>query len=122
MKISFSFNGRASRMEFFLTNLILNFVILIFAVIMFALHLEENTARAIMLPCSLILGLARLPVTVRRMHDIDFSGKWLLFYFIPILNIALEFILYLKKGTDGENRFGADPLERKNSDQEISQS
>ena len=114
MKISFSFNGRASRMEFFLTNLILNFVILIFAVIMFALHLEENTAR--------ILGLARLPVTVRRMHDIDFSGKWLLFYFIPILNIALEFILYLKKGTDGENRFGADPLERKNSDQEISQS
>ena len=109
-------------MEFFLTNLILDFIILIFVVIVFALHLEENTARAIMLPCSLILGLARLPVTVRRMHDIDFGGWWLLFYFVPILNLAFEFILYLKKGTDGENRFGADPLERRSSDQEISQS
>ena len=122
MKISFSFNGRASRMEFFLTNLILNFVILIFAVIMFALHLDLEENPIVIWPFGILIGLARLPVTVRRMHDIDFSGKWLLFYFIPILNIALEFILYLKKGTDGENRFGADPLERKNSDQEISQS
>ena len=107
-------------MEFFLTNLILNFVILIFAVIMVALHLEENPI--VIWPFGILIGLARLPVTVRRMHDIDFSGKWLLFYFIPILNLALETILYLKKGTDGENRFGADPLERRNPDQEISQS
>ena len=104
MKISFSFNGRASRMEFFLTNLILNFVILIFAVIMFALHLEENTARAIMLPCSLILGLARLPVTVRRMHDIDFSGKWLLFYLIK--KLANRNIYKLS----GQNNLGCLPV------------
>lgn len=44
---------------------------------------------------------------VRRLHDIDMSGWWLLLSLVPLVN--LFFILYMlfKRGTEGPNRFGA---------------
>jgi uncharacterized membrane protein YhaH (DUF805 family) len=41
-------------------------------------------------------------VSIRRMHDIDHRGWWLLF---PVVNV----ILICLDGTRGRNRFGADP-------------
>jgi len=49
----------------------------------------------------LIPGIA---VGVRRMHDVDKSGWFLL---IPIYNL----ILACTEGTKGENEYGADPKE-----------
>lgn len=43
-----------------------------------------------------------LAVAIRRMHDQDRSGWWIL---CPIMNIVFLFI----DGTKGDNRFGADP-------------
>jgi uncharacterized membrane protein YhaH (DUF805 family) len=43
-----------------------------------------------------------IAVSVRRMHDQDRSGWWVL---CPILNIVFLFI----EGTKGPNRFGEDP-------------
>ena len=52
---------------------------------------------------SLALLLPGLAVAVRRYHDKDFRGWWIL---VPIVNVVLLFL----KGTEGENRFGPDPL------------
>ncbi|WP_050755601.1 DUF805 domain-containing protein [Kingella oralis] len=50
-------------------------------------------------------------VTVRRLHDADYSGWWLLLGFIPYIGEAALFALLCFKGTAGDNRFGAAPDE-----------
>ena len=82
---------------------------------------------------SLITWLPDIAVTARRLHDIDKSGWWqiiglpiiaiLIFAVISYMPIiigiavvvlfAIAIILivwYATKGTEGDNRFGADPL------------
>ena len=61
----------------------------------------------------LIPGLA---VAVRRLHDRDLSGWWLLGFFvgymIPLINffVGIAFlVIMLLPGTPGPNRFGPDP-------------
>jgi uncharacterized membrane protein YhaH (DUF805 family) len=49
-----------------------------------------------------------LAVAVRRLHDIDKSGWFLLIGFIPVAGIALIVLLALD-GTPGDNRYGPNP-------------
>ena len=49
-----------------------------------------------------------LAVLVRRLHDSDKSGLWLLIYFVPFGGIVL-FVFTVIDGTSGPNRFGEDP-------------
>ena len=55
----------------------------------------------------LIIGIS---AGVRRLHDTDRSGWYLLLLLIPLLGPIVLFVLYVIKGTEGENRFGPDPL------------
>lgn len=50
-----------------------------------------------------------LALGVRRLHDVDKSGWWLLLEFTVIGLIPL-FIWFCTRGTLGPNRFGEDPL------------
>lgn len=52
-----------------------------------------------------------IAVAVRRLHDSDRSGWWLLASLIPIIGQALVFIFLIMGGTRGPNRFGQDPVE-----------
>lgn len=50
-------------------------------------------------------------VIARRWHDREKSGWWTLIVLIPILGALWIFVeCGCLKGTDGPNRFGADPL------------
>jgi uncharacterized membrane protein YhaH (DUF805 family) len=60
---------------------------------------------------SLGLVLPSLAVSVRRLHDSDKSGWWLLLGLTAIGGLVL-FIFYLLDGTRGPNRHGPDPKER----------
>jgi len=55
-----------------------------------------------------------LAVSVRRLHDSDKSGWWLLLSFVPAGALVL-FIFYLLDGTPGSNRHGADPKARRST-------
>lgn len=55
----------------------------------------------------LIPGLA---VAVRRLHDSDKSGWWLLIGFVPLVGQIVLFIFMVMGGTHGPNRFGPDPM------------
>ncbi len=61
----------------------------------------------------MIVGLAILvpwiAVSVRRLHDVDRRGWWLL---LVVTIIGSPVVLYwlIKKGTEGPNRFGEDRL------------
>ncbi|MEQ1790464.1 MAG: DUF805 domain-containing protein, partial [Rickettsiales bacterium] len=128
-----TFSGRASRSEYWWWVL---FTVTTFVAINFITLFGDPTA-GLILGCLFTL-LAFLPgfsVAVRRLHDTNNSGWWL----IPLLAIAiinsldsneeslgifaliaiafimvypfLLFIAYCRKGTNGDNRFGKDPLQ-----------
>ncbi len=49
-------------------------------------------------------------IAIRRLHDIDRTGWWVLIGLIPFIGGILLVIWFATKGTDGPNRFGSDPL------------
>ena len=59
---------------------------------------------------ALALFLPGLAVSVRRLHDRDKSGWFILLYFIPLIGFIILLIWYCTRGTVGPNRFGPDPL------------
>ena len=59
---------------------------------------------------SLVTFLPNLAVSVRRLHDIDKSGWWVLLSFIPVIGTIILIIWFCKAGTPGPNRFGPDPM------------
>jgi uncharacterized membrane protein YhaH (DUF805 family) len=59
---------------------------------------------------TLVLILPGIAVSVRRLHDMDRSGWWMLLLFIPIVGAIILIIWFCMRGTAGSNRFGPDPL------------
>jgi hypothetical protein len=49
---------------------------------------------------------------VKRLHDVDKSGWFLLLALIPIVNFILGLYMLFADGTVGPNRYGADPKNR----------
>lgn len=50
-----------------------------------------------------------IAVGIRRLHDTNHSGWWLLFVFVPIAGWLVLFIFMVTAGDTGKNRFGPDP-------------
>ena len=60
---------------------------------------------------ALALFLPGLAVSIRRLHDRDKSGWWVLLAFIPLIGAIILLIWFIMRGTQGPNRFGPDPLQ-----------
>jgi uncharacterized membrane protein YhaH (DUF805 family) len=58
---------------------------------------------------SLALFLPGLAVSIRRLHDIDRSGYWVLIA-LTVVGILLLIYWACVRGTEGDNDFGPDPL------------
>ena len=52
----------------------------------------------------------QLSVAVRRLHDTDRRGWWLLLFFIPLVGGITLIVWFCFAGTRGYNRFGGNPL------------
>ena len=50
-----------------------------------------------------------LAVTVRRLHDTDRSGWWLLLAFIPIIGGIILLVFMIQDSQPETNRFGPNP-------------
>ncbi len=99
------FNGRARRKEywmFILFNMIITFVI----------ALVEGLAGS---PgfLSMIYGLAVLlpaiGVTIRRLHDTDRTGWWILIAFIPLVGAIVLLVFMVMDSNPGDNQHGPNP-------------
>ena len=104
------FYGRASRSEYWLFVLI--FLIIYaaaFAIDYGVFGIGESGIPPLTLIVYLVHFVPGLAVLVRRLHDIDRSGWWLLIAF-TVIGIVLLIYWDCLKGTTGPNRFGADPL------------
>ena len=56
---------------------------------------------------ALALLLPGLSVSIRRLHDTDHSGWWVLIGLIPIIGFIVLLIFYLRQSDPGENRIRA---------------
>ena len=59
---------------------------------------------------SLAVLIPSITVGVRRLHDRDMTGWWLLIALVPLIGFIVLLVLFVLRGTDGPNRFGPDPL------------
>ena len=91
---------------------IIGFVI---AILFFTAGFSETTMEIVvvivMLPIQIFFIIASTCLVIRRLHDVDKSGWWYLIIF-TIIGIIPLLIWYCSKGTNGDNRFGKDPLEQ----------
>ena len=60
---------------------------------------------------SFVAGVGKIMINIRRLHDLNKSGWWLLLAFVPIVNFIFMLYVWLMPGTNGWNRYGADPLQ-----------
>jgi uncharacterized membrane protein YhaH (DUF805 family) len=98
------FDGRASRPAFWWWVL---FVFLVgIAANIIDLAIGAPVFSAIV---GLGLLLPNLSVSIRRLHDIDRTGWWVLIWLIPLIGWIVLLVFYLQQGDAGENRFGAPP-------------
>ena len=96
------FRGRASRPEFWWYYLVYVIATLIVAFIDNAIG-AGNILIAVFI---LALFLPTLAVTIRRLHDSDKRGWWVLIQLIPIVGTIVMLVFLVSKGTPGDNRFG----------------
>ena len=59
---------------------------------------------------SLVASVGGIMLGIRRLHDLNKSGWFLLLGLVPFVNIIFVLYLWLAPGTVGWNRYGADPL------------
>ena len=109
IELLFSFNGRINRAKYWLMVLILS--IAPFIVLLFSVTIGE-VGIVLYILYSLIAIWPGLAISAKRWHDRDKSAWWILIGLIPIIGgIWILVELGFLKGTDGENRYGPDPLE-----------
>jgi uncharacterized membrane protein YhaH (DUF805 family) len=50
-----------------------------------------------------------LATNIKRCHDLGWSGYTYFWFFLPIANFILLFMLIFRKGTEGPNEYGEPP-------------
>jgi uncharacterized membrane protein YhaH (DUF805 family) len=58
---------------------------------------------------ALAIIIPTLAVSVRRLHDIDRTGWWVLIHLVPVIGSIVLLVFAVLDGTPGENRFGSNP-------------
>nr|WP_321458016.1 DUF805 domain-containing protein [uncultured Cohaesibacter sp.] len=124
LRASFTYSGRTGRKEFWL--FLLFFVLMFFASLGADVSYIRQQApsgfplilyklmgnREPFVPLYLLLfSPAMIAITVRRLHDRGHKGWWSMLYLVPFLGLFPMIAMLARKGQDGFNRFGANPLD-----------
>lgn len=112
----FSWRGRTSRKEFWLFQIPILFFCIFWK---YFVHMEGMPILIVAGILGAYLLLCQIAVVVRRLHDANFSGWWILTLacLVPIERplwrwggvLAFYLVFMLKAGTVGPNRFGESP-------------
>jgi uncharacterized membrane protein YhaH (DUF805 family) len=121
LQVLFGFHGRIRRLQWWIGSLILFglavaavFVGSLLVVLVFGGGRTMSAGGSIgigvvALACYAMLIWGQLALGVKRLHDRDNSGWWLLLGFIPLANFALFIMLGFLDGTQGPNKHGPSP-------------
>lgn len=107
-----NFSGRAIRSEYWYWTLFIILISIVTSVIDIVV-LGATQFSPLTTVVSLATLLPSLGVSIRRLHDLDRTGWWILLALIPLVGAIILIIWACTRGTVGPNRFGLDPLEGK---------
>lgn len=101
-----NFSGRARRAEFW-NFIVCNIVItLLLSLLIFIL---DDTGITMYIAYTLVTFLPLVAAAVRRLHDANKSGLYILVGFIPVVGGIWLLILLATNGDYGSNNYGPDP-------------
>lgn len=104
------FSGRARRKEYWMYSLFTLVALLLAMILDGVLGLRgESGVGTIYTLYAIATLLPGLAVSVRRLHDIDRSGWWLLIALVPIIGAIVLIVFAVTEGTRGDNAYGPDP-------------
>jgi uncharacterized membrane protein YhaH (DUF805 family) len=105
-----TFGGRARRAEYWWFVLFTMLVSLVASIIDAVLGTTMQSGVGVIgTVASLALLIPSLAVAVRRLHDTDRSGWWVLAFLIPIAGFVLWLVFMLSDSNPHPNRFGPSP-------------
>lgn len=102
-KLWFSIAGRVNRRPYFFAGLLVGGL-------SEARKLIPDDFMILYLPVMLAAFYAAIALGIKRCHDRDRSGWFMLVNFVPVICLWPIIELTFFKGTEGPNRFGPDPL------------
>ena len=109
-----NFKGRARRQEFWMFNLIYFIISIICLIVDYQIlgYSFEDPFAPISLICTVVHLIPSIAVTVRRFHDVGYSGHFLstaiLLSFV-LIGAIWAFVLCVKDGDKEDNQWGANP-------------
>lgn len=109
---TFDFRGRSRRRDYWLFVAWQLPIFIIALILGFNIVPEGDGFDAILgapLVHMAVFGLPTLALQVRRLHDSDKRGWWLVVSLLPYLGLGWLIFLMAQQGTWGPNRFGPDP-------------
>lgn len=107
-ELLFSFDGRIPRRVYWAVSLLA--AAIYYGITLPISAISEDLGLILMLVLLIPFFWITLAVYVKRWHDRDKSGWWILIGFIPIIGAIWAFVeCGCLRGTIGDNTYGADP-------------
>lgn len=103
------FNKRSTRSEywyFILFNLCISIAITLLGTV-----IGNKTSSVLGGLYTLAMFIPSIAVSIRRLHDTNHSGWWILIPFIPIVGFIIFLIFMLTDSDPGDNLYGPNPKE-----------
>lgn len=107
------FDGRSRRKEYWMFVLISMIIYFVLYIGGLALLMGNNKLGILLMVLCVLYGLAALlpslAVAVRRLHDTNKKGLWILIALVPFIGGIWLLVLLATDGTQGDNEFGPNP-------------
>ena len=109
-----TYHGRLNRKPYILRGLMVGITSSVLSNVMGVMaessSLALNLVSLVLLVVVLALCVVSVMLMIRRWHDLGKSGWFSLLLLVPLVNFVVGLYLWVKKGDDGPNQYGEDPL------------
>ena len=107
------FDGRSRRKEYWMFVLFNTIIFFVLYAGGLALLMGNNKLGILLMILCVVYGLAvllpSLACAVRRLHDTNKKGLWILIALVPFIGGIWLLVLLATDGTQGDNQFGPNP-------------
>jgi len=108
LKSLFLFKGRIPRATYAVSLLALFLLLVLWLIVDIFVQIETVKTTIIFIIGTLWWWIW-LAASIKRCHDVGWSGFTFLLFFLPIANLILLFMLIFWKGIEGPNEYGEPP-------------
>lgn len=109
--------GRLNRLRYFMYQIIWMLIsAVVGAILGFMCEFLTNDVQSLLVIVPTVIfsfaaGIGSIMLGIRRLHDLNKSGWFMLLLLVPLINMVFALYMYLAPGQVGANKYGADPLE-----------